>query len=259
MADYSGEAFGGKGREPEENLRIFLGCKKARPGTQAYDFSKGSAKFEYKHSRLHLTRRHGTKAPLNRWQFSNLRGQGGNKSYDYLILEGDAERGGDSYLFVISFQEVSASFPGANVFVVTLPRVGGRGLRRGGRSEFVGSTESAESNSRLGSTNMQTLREGQAAHWEMGFRRSLGSLQVKERRSGDRDLEECGQAKAKGPHSCRFLGREDLPLRRLDAPSITSGSCQNSSSTISTALSKPYLRVNKEENDCDTRGGSLAV
>lgn len=144
MADYSGEAFGGKGREPEENLRIFLGCKKARPGTQAYDFSKGSAKFEYKHSRLHLTRRHGTKAPLNRWQFSNLRGQGGNKSYDYLILEGDAERGGDSYLFVISFQELSASFPGANVFVVTLPRVGGRGLRRGGRSEFVGSTESAE-------------------------------------------------------------------------------------------------------------------
>ena len=126
MADYSGEAFGGKGREPEENLRIFLGCKKARPGTQAYDFSKGSAKFEYKHSRLHLTRRHGTKAPLNRWQFSNLRGQGGNKSYDYLILEGDAERGGDSYLFVISFQELSASFPGASVFVVTLPRVGGR-------------------------------------------------------------------------------------------------------------------------------------
>lgn len=138
MTDYSHAALGGTGREPEEKMRVFLDCEKAH--ATGYDFSKGSVKFEYKHSILHERNMHSKErrsAPTRGWQFLSLRGQGGKKDYHHLILEGEPEGEGDSYLFLISFEELSTSFPTQNDIWVTLPMGGGRGRRLRGKSNFV--------------------------------------------------------------------------------------------------------------------------
>ncbi|MGA3325283.1 MAG: hypothetical protein ABSF45_12490 [Terriglobia bacterium] len=138
MTDYSHAALGGTGREPEEKMRVFLGCEKA--DDKGYDFSKGRVKFEYKHSSLHERNKHTKEwrsAPTRSWEFGNLRGHGGKKDYDYLILEGEAEAAGDSYLFLISFKELCSSFPTLSKISVTLRLGGGKGRPLGKNSKFV--------------------------------------------------------------------------------------------------------------------------
>ena len=77
---------------------------------------RGNVKFEYKHSRL-ITRNVRSKKqrrlhPTRSWYFEYIRGHGGNKDYDHLILEGEAAVEGNSYLFLISLKEFSSnSFP----------------------------------------------------------------------------------------------------------------------------------------------------
>lgn len=43
-----GAPLGGSGREPEERMRLFLGCEEA--DAPSHDFKKGSVKFEYKYT-----------------------------------------------------------------------------------------------------------------------------------------------------------------------------------------------------------------
>ena len=132
MIDYSKEplgAFGARGREPEERMRAFLGCEKAPYGS-GYDFGKGSVKLEYKHSNLKESNKHssrqGRSGPTRRWQFMNLRGHGGKKNYNHLILEGEVGTAGNSHLFLISFKELSNLLPTLNNICVPLPMGGGK-------------------------------------------------------------------------------------------------------------------------------------
>jgi hypothetical protein len=143
MTDYSKEplgALGGRRREPEERMRVFLGCEKAPYGC-GYDFGKGSVKLEYKHSNLKESNKHSSKqrrsGPTTRWQFLNLRGHGGKKNYNHLILEGEAGAEGNSYLFLISFKELSNSLPTLNNISVTLPMGGGKSRPLRKNSKFV--------------------------------------------------------------------------------------------------------------------------
>jgi hypothetical protein len=119
-------------------MRLFLGCEVADdPG---YDFKKGSVKFEYKYTNKLYARnkQSGSQRRLNptrSWEFRSLKGRGGKKEYDYLILEGIAE--GNSYLFFISYKELTQLFPTLNDIFVTFPL--GRGKHRplGKNSKFV--------------------------------------------------------------------------------------------------------------------------
>lgn len=159
MDDCSKSALHGRGLARQEEMRKFLGCDEPPKDEKAYDFSKGKVRFEYKSSELHLRNERSAERPKRRptkgWSFSNLRGQGGKKTFDYLILEGSAE-GSDglivksndrdqahSYYFLISFNELSETpFGEKNTFTVTLPMSGGqtgrrRGLNKQGVSKFV--------------------------------------------------------------------------------------------------------------------------
>ena len=138
MTDYSDAPLGGSGRESEERMRLFLGCQEA--DAHGHDFKKGSVKFEYKHSKLMPRNKRAAKQrrkPTRSWEFANLRGHGGKKDYDHLILEGEGEADGNSYLFLISFRELFSSFPTLNDFFVTLPSGGGKSRPLGKNSKFV--------------------------------------------------------------------------------------------------------------------------
>jgi len=120
-------------------MRLFLDCEKA--DGSGHDFKKGSVKFEYKHSRL-ITRNVRSKKqrrlhPTRSWYFEYIRGHGGNKDYDHLILEGEAAVEGNSYLFLISLKELSNSFPTQNRLSVTLPLGEGKSRRLRKNSRFV--------------------------------------------------------------------------------------------------------------------------
>lgn len=144
MSDYPKEPLGAQGqksREPEKRMRVFLGCEKTPYGS-AYDFKKGNVKFEYKHSRFILRNKDSPKQqrlhPTKGWSFENLKGHGGNKDYDYLILEGEAEvEGKPSYLFLIGFKEFPESFLKMSHLSVTLPLGGGKSRPLGKNSKFV--------------------------------------------------------------------------------------------------------------------------
>lgn len=141
MTDYSKQplgARGARGRELQEKMRVLLGCEKA--DAHGHDFKKGSVKFEYKHSRLMTRNKSAPKQrrlhPTRSWHFENLRGQGGNKDYDHLILEGEAE-GKPPYLFLIGSKELHKSFRKLSDFSVTLPLGGGKSRPLGKNSKFV--------------------------------------------------------------------------------------------------------------------------
>jgi hypothetical protein len=126
-------------------MRVFLECEKAPRDEAPYDFSKGRVRFEYKYSGLHKRNQHVKKkplsAPIKTWVFQDLMGDGGDKTFDFLILEGDDKEEARSYYFLIGFEEVSAR--GKTTYYVTVPASGGgrkrgfRGLSKRGESKFV--------------------------------------------------------------------------------------------------------------------------
>ena len=133
-----GAPLGGSGLKTQETMRLFLGCDEADgPG---HDFKKGNVKFEYKYTnKLYARNKHSTAQqrlnPTRNWEFRNLRGHGGKKDYDHLILEGVAE--GNSYLFLIGFKELTDLFPTLNTISVTFPLGGGKHRPLGTNSKFV--------------------------------------------------------------------------------------------------------------------------
>jgi hypothetical protein len=139
MVDYSKRALGGRGQEPQEMMRVFLGCKEPPPGVNAYDFRKGEVKFEYKHSTLQARNQSSKQrrsGPTKTWVFQGFRGADRKKDYDYLILEGDCETKGESEVFLIPFAELVASYPNKDRAPVTKP-MAKSSRRMRGVSEFV--------------------------------------------------------------------------------------------------------------------------
>jgi len=150
MHDYSKGPLRGKGLAKQEEMRKYLGAQMPPKGETAYDFVKGKIKFEYKFSKLLPTNENSStrhiRAPTMRWSFANLRGHGGKKVFDHLILEGsenlilkdtDSEDTPSCY-FYISSEELSASpFGDKNTFTVTLPRLRGKSSRLRGVSRYV--------------------------------------------------------------------------------------------------------------------------
>ena len=103
MDDYSKSALGGRGREQQERMRVFLDCEKGPRDEAPYDFTKGRVKFEYKYSGLHKRNQHLKQkphcAPIKTWSFQDLMGDGRRKTFDYLILEGNDRNRGPFILF----------------------------------------------------------------------------------------------------------------------------------------------------------------
>lgn len=145
MDDYSKSALGGRGREQQERMRVFLECEKGPRDEAPYDFTKGRVKFEYKYSGLHKRNKNLKKkphcAPIKTWSFQELMGDGRRKRFDYLILEGNDQDEARSYYFLIGFEELAER--GASTLTVTVPALGGgrkrglRGLSKRGVSKFV--------------------------------------------------------------------------------------------------------------------------
>jgi hypothetical protein len=127
MGDYSKSALGGRGQEQQEKMRVYLGCVDAPPRVDTYDFSKGTVRFEYKHSALHERNKSSKQwrsGPTKTWAFQNLRGASGKKDYDYLILEGAREGPGEAEVFLIRFEELKNTYPDVNNAWVTVPMTG---------------------------------------------------------------------------------------------------------------------------------------
>ncbi|MGH9816375.1 MAG: hypothetical protein ACRD6I_09880, partial [Candidatus Acidiferrales bacterium] len=106
----------------QEAMCQFLECTPAPKGAP-FDFSRGSRRFEFKHSSL--LRQHPADVEKGKrkqaefcWQWQNLFGHSGAKIFDFIILEGEWHKGTSRY-FMFSYEDFVRFFGRRHVLACT--------------------------------------------------------------------------------------------------------------------------------------------